>query len=227
VISITLFILNLKIYCVLYLIFYIYVAVIVLKIRYNLHNLEEKPYIMYESILDILLELFDNPTSADEGVSVLEDLEPEVDPEEESTDPEAKPEGPEVDPEGDPDDPDKDDKKRKRNNSDDSDDSEEDSNEPKKSKVDKGKGRADPDDISDDDNVNYGYREDKKPNDEQSFYIDSDDSDDYLGESLDRRVELQKKLEDASPEEKAQILSEMDSLTQMINDLLDDDDDDE
>jgi len=33
----------------------------------------------------------------------------------------------------------------------------------------------------------------KKPNDEQSFYIDSDDSDDYLGESLDRRVELQKK----------------------------------
>lgn len=233
-------------------IFFIYVLGTLFIIALNLYNTYEKWYInLFYSILDILLELFDDPLQAGEGISIgIEDLEPEGnkgpegdpngpkgdpegpegDPEGDSNDPKGDPEGSEGDPEGDSGDPEEDpedsekkDKKRKRS-VDSEDDSEEDDNKPKKSKVDKGKGRADPDDISDDDHGKYGYRDPINSDDEQSFYEDqhSDEDDDnaYLAESLDRREELQKNLEGASPEEKERILNEINVLTDLINNLL-------
>ena len=203
-------------------------------IALNLYNTGKKSYVtLYDSILDILLELFDYPLHADEGISIgVEDLEPSADPESyegdpegEHEDPDRNPEGePDGDPEGDPeDDPEKKDKKRKRSE-DSEDDSEEESNKQKKGKLDKGKGRADPNYISDDDYDKYDYRDVKNPDDEQSSYdyqnTDEDDDNAYLAESLDRRDELEKKLEGASPEEKEQILNEIEVLTDFINNLL-------
>lgn len=196
-----------------------YVIGILFIIALNLYNTRKKWYVnLYDSILDILLELFDDPLHTDEGLSTgVEDLEPSGEPEY----PEGAPKGSDGDPEGDPeDDPEKNDKKRKRSE-DSEDDSEEDSNKQKKGKLDKGKGRADPDDISDDD---YDYRDVKNSEDEQNFYdyqnSDEDDDNTYLAESLDRRDELEKKLEGASPEEKERILNEIEVLTDLINNLL-------
>ena len=206
-------------YYVFFLIFAIYVIGIIFIIALNLYNTRKKWYVnLYDSIIDILLELFDDPLHADEGISIkVGDIEPSGEPE----GPEEEPEG---EPEGDPeDDPEKNDKKRKRSE-DSEDDSEEDSNKQKKGKLDKGKGRADPNYISDDDYDKYDYRDVKNPDDEQSSYdyqnTDEDDDNAYLAESLDRRDELEKKLEGASPEEKERILNEIEVLTDLINNLL-------
>lgn len=232
-----LFLLSYFNYCVFGQIFIIFLIGILL-IAINIYNTVNKSYLnLYDSILDILLELFDNPLNTNEGISIgIENIEPEEDPEGPEGSPEEEPEQePEEDPEKDPEEEpeeeaegntEKKDKKRKR-----SEDSEDDSDEnlPKKGKIDKGKGRADPNDISDDDYDKYGYRDTKNFEDEQSFYDyqDSDDyqnSDDddnvYLAESIDRREELEKKLEGASPEEKKRLLNEIEVLTDLINNLL-------
>jgi len=184
------------------------------------YNTRKNMYNLYESILDILLELLENnPFNIDEGINLkLEDLEAEGDLE----GPEGPegPEEPEGEPEGDPeDDSEKKDKKRKRDEES-QDDSEEEKQ--KRSKINKGKGRADPDDVSYDDDY-YDYRDAKNSDDEQSFYDNQNSEDDdsaYLAESLDRKDELEKKLENASPEEKKRILNEIEVLTDLINNLL-------
>ena len=209
-------------------IFDIYVIGIIFIIALKIYNIGKISNInLYDSILDILLELFDNPLHFDEEVSIgVDDVEPSEKPE--GTEGDQGPEGgperdPEGDPEGDPeDDPNNNDKKRKR--SEDLEDDSEEEREQKKGKIDKGKGIANPDDISDDDYDKYGYRDAKDSEDEKSWYdyqnSDEDDDDAYLAESLDRKDELEKKLEGASPEEKERILNEIEVLTDLINNLL-------